>query len=199
MTQMNRRRRKKRRFYWVELGFLLLGLIGLRPEILTELFPNNRQTTSSFSQNNPYNTFYVPVQNVPVQNLQPVWQPVYQAPPQPQTLSYGYPVYGTQLQPQLQPQGQFQSQGQLQLQSPPSYASKSYDQTRIASNPSQVTSRYAANPGLAYGSTSSNSSNPPVVWPDGYQPNSYQVNSYPNNSYQPNTSYPPSGSNYYRR
>jgi hypothetical protein len=155
MTPITRRRRKKRRFYWVELGFLLLGLIGLRPEILTEFFPNQRVSI-------PATAYY------PQPLLQPVYQPVYQAPPQ--QLTYGYPQYQQPYQQLQQPTYQ---------QYPAFYDSGRYDPARIASNPSQVTSRYATNPsGYATGSTSSNHSTPPVVWPEGYQPN---------------------GSNYYRR
>lgn len=146
MTPITRRRRKKRRFYWVELGFLILGLIGLRPEILTEVFPSRRPIE-------PATTYY------PQQLLQPVYQPVYQA--QPQQLTYGYPQY----------QQPYQQQPNYQY--PPPYDNSRYDPARVASNPSQVTSRYATNPyGYATGSTSSNNSTPPVVWPEGYQPNS---------------------------
>jgi hypothetical protein len=178
MTQITRRRRKKRRFYWVELGFLLLGLIGLRPEILTELFPNNRPNPNALTQLNPYNTLYAPVATADPLS-QPLLQPAYQA-YQPAYQAY-QPAY------QAYPQ---QS----------SYSQPQYDPARVASNPSQVTSRYSTNPaypqntypqntypqntsaqypaGIASGSSSSSSSTPPVVWPEGYQP---------------------SGSNYYRR
>ena len=150
MTPITRRRRKKRRFYWVELGFLILGLIGLRPEILTEVFPTRRTIE-------PATTYY------PQPLLQPVYQPIYQAPPQ--QLTYGYQQYQQQFQQQYQQPSAYQYPG--------NYDSSRYDPARVASNPSQVTSRYATNPyGYATGSISSNNSTPPVVWPEGYQPNS---------------------------
>ena len=152
MTPITRRRRKKRRFYWVELGFLLLGLIGLRPEILTEVFPNNRAST-------PTAAYYTQ----PL--LQPVYQPIYQAPTQ--QLANGYPQYHQQYQQQHQQQ--FQQQPLYQYQG--TYDSGRYDPARMAANPSQLTSRYPTAPsGYATGSTSSNRSTPPVVWPEGYQP-----------------------------
>ncbi|MFM8189672.1 MAG: hypothetical protein ACKN85_14425 [Pirellula sp.] len=138
MTQLTRHRRKKRRFYWVELGFLLLGLIGLRPEILTELLPNHQ---------NHY---------VPVPSPQTFLQPIYQVPGQ-QTHGYSYPP-ATYLPANNYPPTQ------PRLASNPAF------------NPSEVTSRYSTNPGYAYGSTSSNNSTPPVVWPEGYQPSSYPSN-----------------------
>ena len=154
MTPITRRRRKKRRFYWVELGFLILGLIGLRPEILTEFFPNRRTSE-------PVTTYY------PQPLLQPVYQPIYPAPAQ--QLAYGYPQYQQQYQQQY-PQ---QHQQQPAYQYPGNYDSSRFDPARMASNPSQVTSRYATNPsGYGTGSTSSSNSTPPVVWPEGYQPNS---------------------------
>jgi hypothetical protein len=42
MTSFTRRRRSRRRFYWPELGFLILGIIGLKPEIITALLPSSR-------------------------------------------------------------------------------------------------------------------------------------------------------------
>ena len=186
MTQFPKRRRKKRRFYWVELGFLILGLIGLRPEILTELFPNNRPS--------PTANFYNPVYN-PVQNVHPA-STGYDLAGQPM-LSYSYPqaypaaawsnpswsAYPSHYPPQPQPNAPSRPDPNL------------YNASRIAANPSQVTSRYAANP--AYPSQYTNgypqnaypsqptgqspagtsqspvgTSQPPVAWPDGYQPNS---------------------------
>ena len=201
MTQITRRRRKKRRFYWVELGFLLLGLIGLRPEILTELFPNNRPNPNALTQLNPYNSLYAPVSTADPLS-QPLLQPAYQAY---QPAYQAYPQQSGYSQPQY-----------LSGYEANRYDPNRYDPARIASNPSQVTSRYSTNPaypqniypqniypqntypqntsaqypaGIASGSSSSSSSTPPVVWPSGYQPPS--VN-------QPN-GYQPSGSNYYRR
>lgn len=183
MTQITRRRRKKRRFYWVELGFLLLGLIGLRPEILTELFPNNRSNVSALSQGVPIQTVYVPVQSP-----QTLLQPIYQFPGE-QNPGYSYPAYSNQSQLAYNPGYQTASYP------PANYPATTYpttnnyptNQPRLASNPalnsSEVTSRYSTNPGYAYGSTSSNHSTPPVVWPEGYQPSSY----------------PSSGPNVYRR
>lgn len=45
MTTTTRRRRSKKRFYWAEIGFLLLGLIGLKPEIITAFLPQSRPVT----------------------------------------------------------------------------------------------------------------------------------------------------------
>jgi len=189
MTQITRRRRKKRRFYWVELGFLLLGLIGLRPEILTELFPNNRPNPNALTQLNPHNTLYAPVATADPLS-QPLLQPAYQAyQPAYQAYQPAYQAYQPAYQA-YQPAYQASSYNQPQ-----------YDPARIASNPSQVTSRYSTNPAYpqntsaqypartASGTSSSSSSTPPVVWPEGYQPGGYQ----------PPSGYQPSGSNYYRR
>ncbi|MCY3006049.1 MAG: hypothetical protein NTV29_08725 [Planctomycetota bacterium] len=178
MTQIPKRRRKKRRFYWVELGFLILGLIGLRPEILTELFPNNRPR--------PTANFYSPVYN-PAQTLHPA-NNGYDPSGQP-LLSYSYPqayaaaawsnpswnAYSSPYPPQAQPNSPYRPDPNL------------YDPNRIASNPAQMTSRYAANPAYpspyssgypqnAYpsqpaGQSPAGTSQPPVAWPDGYQPN----------------------------
>lgn len=187
MTQITRRRRKKRRFYWVELGFLLLGLIGLRPEILTELFPNNRSNTTALIQDPANQSFYAPAQS-PVGAPMPPWtmQPIY--PPEPHWGGYGYPpnVNQPQPQPQLAVNTNYPATGYPATGSPPTEA-------RVASNPnlppSEVTSRYSTNAGYAaYGSTSSNTSTPPVVWPEGYQPSGYQPNRFP-----------PSSPNIYRR
>jgi hypothetical protein len=170
MTQLTRHRRKKRRFYWVELGFLLLGLIGLRPEILTELLPHHQ---------NHY---------VPVPSPQTFLQPIYQVPEQ-QTHGYSYPAYYNHPQGQLAYNPGYQTASYPVANYPPaSYPPATYlpannyppTQPRLASNPalnpSEVTSRYSTNPGYAYGSTSSNNSTPPVVWPEGYQPSSYPSN-----------------------
>jgi len=181
MTQITRRRRKKQRFYWVELGFLLLGIIGLRPEILTELLPSNRSNIQSLSQSPAYTTLVVPLQQVQpvVQNNLPAYQPLYQVAQQPATHSYS--LYATQPQPQAP------------LQYNASYDPSRYDSARIASNPSQVTSRYNSSNGYSTGSVSSNSSYPPVVWPEGFQPGANQSGLYQTNGY------PPAGSTYYRR
>lgn len=162
MTQFPKRRRKKRRFYWVELGFLILGLIGLRPEILTELFPNHRPA--------PAASFYTPVQT-----LLPANSP-YDLSGQP-LLSYSYP--------QPNPAPAWQNPAWNTYPSP--YPPNLYDPNRIASNPSQVTSRYATNPAYPSPTTTgypqsfyptqpagpspNGSSLPPVAWPEGYQPN----------------------------
>lgn len=45
MTTTTRRRRTRRRFYWAEIGFLILGLIGLKPEIITALLPKSNPPT----------------------------------------------------------------------------------------------------------------------------------------------------------
>lgn len=37
MARSIRRRRKQQRIYWMEIGFLLLGLIALRPSLVTDL------------------------------------------------------------------------------------------------------------------------------------------------------------------
>jgi hypothetical protein len=179
MTQFPKRRRKKRRFYWVELGFLILGLIGLRPEILTELFPNHRPA--------PAANFYSPVQTLLPANSG------YDLSGQP-LLSYSYPqpnpavawqnpawnAYPSPYPPQPQPNAPYRLDPNL------------YDANRIASNPSQMTSRYAANPAYPSqyttgypqnvypqnvyptqpaGRSPSGTSLPPVAWPEGYQPN----------------------------
>ena len=174
MTQFPKRRRKKRRFYWVELGFLILGLIGLRPEILTELFPNHRPA--------PAASFYSPVQTLLPANSG------YDLSGQP-LLSYSYPqpnpaaawqnpawnAYPSHYPPHPQPNAPYRPDPNL------------YDPNRIASNPAQVTSRYAANPAYPSptttgypqnfyptqpaGPTPNGSSLPPVAWPEGYQPN----------------------------
>jgi len=39
------RRKRSRRFYWAEIGFLVLGIIALKPEILTELIPTGRNSS----------------------------------------------------------------------------------------------------------------------------------------------------------
>jgi len=44
------RRKRSRRFYWAEIGFLVLGLIALKPEILTELIPTGRTSSQLASQ-----------------------------------------------------------------------------------------------------------------------------------------------------
>lgn len=183
MTQITRRRRKKRRFYWVELGFLLLGIIGLRPEILTELFPSNRSNIQSLSQSPAYTTMVVPFQQVQpvVQHNLPAYQPLYQVAQQPATHSYS--LYANQ--PQSLPQSPLPYNA--------GYDPTRYDSARIASNPAQVTSRYNNATGYSTGSVSSNSSYPPVVWPEGYQPGANQPGLYQTNSY------PPAGSTYYRR
>lgn len=180
MTQFTRRRRKKQRFYWVELGFLLLGIIGLKPEILTELLPSNRANVQSLSQLPTYNTLYVPVQALQPVLQQPygAYQPLYQVAQQP--TSQAYSLYGAP------------NQQQVHQQLAQQYTSP-YDPTRVASNPSQVTSRYNAAPGYSSGSVSSYSSYPPVVWPEGYQPGGNHSGMYQANGY------PTSGSNYYRR
>lgn len=184
MTQITRRRRKKRRFYWVELGFLLLGLIGLRPEILTELLPSNRSNNQSLSQSPAYTTLVVPLQQVQPAlqySSQPAYQPLYQVAQQPATHSYS--LYANQ--PQSLPQAPLQYNA--------GYDPNRYDSARIASNPSQVTSRYNSTNGYSTGSVSSNSSYPPVVWPEGFQPGANQSGLYQTNGY------PPAGSTYYRR
>lgn len=44
------RRKRSRRFYWAEIGFLVLGLIALKPEILTELIPTGSNSSQLASQ-----------------------------------------------------------------------------------------------------------------------------------------------------
>jgi len=39
------RRRHRQRIYWVEIGFLILGLIALRPSLVTDLVSMGRGTT----------------------------------------------------------------------------------------------------------------------------------------------------------
>lgn len=49
------RRKRKPRFYWAEIGFLLLGLIGLKPSIITELFAVRRIPPVQASRPNDIN------------------------------------------------------------------------------------------------------------------------------------------------
>lgn len=44
------RRKRSKRFYWAEIGFLVLGIIALKPEILTELIPTGRSSSQLASQ-----------------------------------------------------------------------------------------------------------------------------------------------------
>ena len=44
------RRKRSKRFYWAEIGFLILGLIALKPEILTELIPTGRDSSQLATQ-----------------------------------------------------------------------------------------------------------------------------------------------------
>ena len=101
-----KRRRKKPRFYWAEIGFLLLGLIGLRPSLITELLPttSSRPTTSLTPTSAAPTSYefqgmpigYAPpfaVQSQPASTFPPPW-PAYThtaayAPPQGYPSSYG--------------------------------------------------------------------------------------------------------------
>lgn len=47
MLTTTRRRRTRRRFYWAEIGFLILGLIGLKPEIITALLPKSNPSAAA--------------------------------------------------------------------------------------------------------------------------------------------------------
>lgn len=42
------RRRQKHRIYWVEIGFLILGLIALRPSLVTDLVSMGRGSSESY-------------------------------------------------------------------------------------------------------------------------------------------------------
>lgn len=77
----NVRRRRKQRFYWAEIGFLILGLIGLRPSIVSEIF-SMRPTMESRAPRNT-NTFY--------DTTQPWAQPSVQ---QSQAFTYPTPLPG---------------------------------------------------------------------------------------------------------
>ena len=159
-----RRRNRKPRFYWAELGFLLLGLIGLRPEIITELLPtrNNNYPPTHANQLQPL-AGYPPYYQQPAAYQQPVaYQPqlAYQQPVHnPQSINYANSPYPTT--------------------NPTYYAANTYQQpqSRIANLP---TTYPTPNNNSTVAPTSSNltipnyrstpPNTPPVVWPEGYAP-----------------------------
>lgn len=54
------RRRRKQRVYWVEIGFLILGLIALRPSLVTDLVSMGRGTSDRYAPRSPFAGDYVP-------------------------------------------------------------------------------------------------------------------------------------------
>lgn len=91
------RRRQKQRLYWVEIGFLILGIIALRPSLVTDLANMGRvpQQVPAIPQNAVGFSSYYPNWNQPA--YQPNYQPQaayqYQAAYPPQTTYQNQPVY----------------------------------------------------------------------------------------------------------
>ncbi len=197
-----RRRSKKPRFYWAELGFLLLGLIGLRPEIITELLP-----TRNFN--------YTPYQSGQIQPVAGYYQP---------QLAYQQPAYQPQTyqQPVSYSHSPLYAQPTPLLANPPqTYAAPTYQQpqSRIANLPTTYPTTYPTtvtnqNPTANYSSNLTNpnyrtttGNTPPVVWPEGYAPSTLnplytqipnQQNTYSpvGSGYNPNQNYLPNQSPY---
>ncbi|MFO0013867.1 MAG: hypothetical protein ACK553_14085 [Planctomycetota bacterium] len=79
------RRRQKQRLYWVEIGFLILGLIALRPSLVTDLVAMGR-SAPAIQGNDPsavgFRSYY-PNWNQPTYQMvdprlgtwNPAWQP----------------------------------------------------------------------------------------------------------------------------
>ena len=203
MTQVTRRRTKKRRFYWAELGFLLLGLIGLRPEIITEFFPSSRSTP----QLAPNGYYVLPAQPIPntgtihglVSNYGTSYPQSYQ---QTYQLPQGYQTpltYQASYQPNYAPPSNYNpnplpqyqyglNQNGLNQYSQSLYPQSSYPQTQYTQSAMQPSntpsmSRIATAPARTTGG-------PPVVWPDGYQPTPTYPTTYP-------TTYPSTTTNGY--
>jgi len=181
-----RRRSKKPRFYWAELGFLLLGLIGLRPEIITELLPtrNYNYTPYQSGQIHPVAGYYQPQ----FAYQQPAYQPqTYQQP-----IQYSHPpLYAQPTTPLL-------------ANPPQTYTASTYQQpqSRIANLP---TTYPTTSTNQNYRPTAGNT--PPVVWPEGYAPSTLnplytqipnQQNTYApvGSGYNPNQNYLPNQSPY---
>lgn len=216
-----RRRSKKPRFYWAELGFLLLGLIGLRPEIITELLPTRN-----------YN--YAPYQSGQIQPLtgyasyyQPqtaYQQPAYQQQTYQQPVSYSHSPLYAQPAPLLAnspqtyaPQSYHNPSYSNPTPSNPSYYTAStyqQPQSRIANLPTTYPTNLTNQNSSTTNSTLTNpnyrpatGNTPPVVWPEGYAPSTlnplytqvpYQQNTYSpiGSGYNTNPNYPPNQSPY---
>ena len=162
------RRKRSKRFYWAEIGFLILGLIALKPEILTELIPTGRDSSQLATQ---AALNQVALNNALFGNA---------------SLAAGgnavfVPVSGTLLYPAnyLTPTTFASAPIGLQSTQPTSYTTASYSTPYLASNgiaSNGIASSYhhsaQANP--AQNVTSMMASTSPaglqVVWPDSYRP-----------------------------
>lgn len=209
------RRKRSRRFYWAEIGFLVLGLIALKPEILTELIPTGRNSSQLASQ---AALNQVAMNNALFGNA---------------SLAAGgnavfVPVSGTLLYPAnyLTPTSFASAPVSMQTTQPSSYTTASYSAPYLASNGIAPSYHHSsqANPATlqtagwgqqaAYGDWSTtypHASNQPsnptqnvtsmmastspsglqVVWPDSYRPIAAQPapNYVASNAYSPNPQY----------
>jgi len=92
------RRRHRQRIYWVEIGFLILGLIALRPSLVTDLVSMGRGTPDRYPPRSQFVNDYAPAfqANYPnpvgFSSYYPNWnQPLYPA-SYPATYPASYPA-----------------------------------------------------------------------------------------------------------
>jgi hypothetical protein len=166
MTTTKRRRRSKKRFYWAEIGFLLLGLIGLKPEIVTSFLPQSRHTTVPTSYEWPQGSHMAYSNDAANQHYatsQPAMQP--------------NAAQASGVNPNgwlMQPNGNEWGNGSQFASYHPATATQAIPAS-AHSQWSQVTSTKPDSVSQAWSTSSTSSTSPPVVWPDKWGPNGVSV------------------------